>query len=66
MERDLQARFDGLDEQIRKIREMRVRWADGANLTEEERTRQELTLELLDGAIQDLIQRRRELEGQQR
>ena len=66
MERDLQARLDGLDEQVRKVSEMRRRWADGANLTDEERIRQELTIELLDGALQDLIQRRRELEGQQR
>ena len=66
MERDLQARLDGLDEQVRKVSEMRQRWADGANLTDEERIRQELTIELLDGALQDLIQRRRELEGQQR
>jgi len=53
--------LQALEEQIRKLREMRQRWAKGEGLTEGELLRQELTLELLDGAIQDLIVRRNEL-----
>jgi hypothetical protein len=65
MEKDLEGRIQAMDEQIRKVREMRERWGDATNLTKEERIRQGLTLELLDGAIEDLLRRKKELEGQQ-
>jgi hypothetical protein len=49
-----------VEEQIERLRRIRRRWADGEGLSEEERPRRDLTLNLLDGAIQDLIQRRDE------
>ena len=62
MDADPWQRIKALDEQIQKIREMHRRWADGQDLSQEELVRRELTLELLDGAIDDLLKRRAELE----
>ena len=62
MDADPRQRIKALDEQIQKIREMHRRWADGQDLSQEELVRRELTLELLDGATEDLLKRRAELE----
>lgn len=50
-----------IEQQIEKLREIRRRWATGEGLSEEEKTRRELTLDLLDGVIQDLQRRKLEL-----
>ncbi len=55
--------LQALEEQIRKLEEIRRRWADGEGLTRSELLRRELTLELLDGALHDLSVRRDELRG---
>lgn len=49
---------EALEEQIAKIRALRQRWADGGDLTDEERPRRQITLELLDGVLEDLLARR--------
>jgi hypothetical protein len=54
--------IQALEEQIGKLREIRRRWAEGEGLSPKERATQGLTVELLDGAIGDLIKRRSELE----
>lgn len=47
--------IEAIEEQIQKLRKIRKRWADGQDLTDEEKLKRNLTLELLDGAIEDLI-----------
>ncbi len=55
-------RLRAMEEQIEKLREIRRRWAIGEGLSEEEKTRRDLTLELLDGVIQDLQRKKLELQ----
>lgn len=50
-----------LDRHIERIRAMREKWASGEGLSREELARREITLELLDGSLRDLITRREEL-----
>ncbi len=54
-------KFRAIEQQIEKLREIRRRWATGEGLSEEEKTRRELTLDLLDGVIQDLQRKKLEL-----
>jgi hypothetical protein len=66
MTENAQAQIQAVEEHIQKLREMRQRWADGQDLTAEEKLKQKLTLELLDGAIGDLLQRVRRLKEQEK
>jgi|YNPBryantNP2012_1023418.scaffolds.fasta_scaffold00053_31 hypothetical protein len=57
--------LEALDRHIERIRAMRERWASGEGLSPEELARREITLELLDGSLKDLIARREKLEKEQ-
>lgn len=59
--KEAQEKLRAIEQQIQKLREIRRRWATGEGLSEEEKTRRELTLDLLDGVIQDLQRRKLEL-----
>lgn len=50
-----------IEEQVEKLRQIRRRWATGEGLSEAEKARRELTLDLLDGVIQDLQRKKLEL-----
>jgi hypothetical protein len=52
---------EALDEQIKKLRELRRRWAAGRDLTDDEKAKQHLTLELLDSTIKDLLAKKRSI-----
>jgi hypothetical protein len=52
-----------LDEQIKKLRETRRRWANGRDLTVDEKAKQHLTLEMLDSTIEDLLAQKRSLKS---
>jgi len=54
-----------LDEQIRNLESLRERWRSGEGLNQEQLARRELTLELLEGVIADLLERRRKLASSQ-
>jgi hypothetical protein len=54
-----------IDEQIQKLRKIRARWEDGEDLSPDEKYKQGLTVELLNGAIDDLRKKKRELQGHQ-
>jgi hypothetical protein len=66
MTENTQVQIQAVEEHIEKLREMRQRWADGQDLTAEEKLKQKLTLELLDGAIGDLLQRVLRLKEQEK
>jgi hypothetical protein len=59
---ELEERLRAIEEQIEKLRRMRRRWATWEGLSEEEKARRDLTLELLDGAIQDLQRKKLDLQ----
>ena len=59
-EKDAKDRQNALDEQVRKLKELRARWKNPEALSPEELSRQSITLELFDGAIEDLEKKRRE------
>ena len=60
VEKDVKDRHRALDEQIRKLKALRDRWKNPEALSPEELSRQSITLELFDGAIEDLENKRRE------
>jgi hypothetical protein len=59
MGEDEKQRIRAIDEQIHKLRKLRERWTDGEDLSPKEKIQRGLTLELLDGALEDLLKRRR-------
>lgn len=63
VDKDKQQELRTIENQIRKVKEIRRHWADGERLKPEEKLRQSLTLELLDGALQDLIRKKVALKG---
>ncbi len=55
------SRLQELDQQIRNLEIIKKRWEKGEGLNRKQMAVRELTLELLDGAIKDLLIRRQEL-----
>lgn len=51
-----------LDQQIKRLKALRKKWESAEGLTDEELVKRELTLELLDGAIDDLLTKRTQFE----
>ena len=63
MTRQAEGDVNAVDRQIEKLGHIRERWVEGRDLTDDERIRQALTIELLDAAIQDLVRRREEMKS---
>jgi hypothetical protein len=50
-----------IEDQIKKLKELKKRWSNGAELSDDEMARRRLTLDLLDGVISDLQRRKKEI-----
>lgn len=61
MSEELSSTLAALDAQIQNLESIRERWEKGVGLDREQIAVRGLTLELLEGAIKDLVERRREL-----
>ncbi len=59
--RNMASKLEELDQQIRNLEIIKERWEKGEGLDRKQMAVRELTLELLDGAIKDLLNRRQEL-----
>jgi hypothetical protein len=56
-------RIQAIDEQIQRLLALRRQWAEKRGLNQEQRRKRGPTLELLDGAIEDLRKKKQELLG---
>lgn len=61
MPKEIPSILTALEAQIRNLESIKKRWERGEGLDREQMALRQLTLELLEGAIKDLLDRRREL-----
>lgn len=61
MQEQISSRLTALDAQIRNLESLKERWEKAEGLDRGQLAVRELTLELLEGTIKDLLQRRQEM-----
>lgn len=61
MQEQISSRLTALDAQIRNLESLKERWEKAEGLDRRQLAVRELTLELLEGTIKDLLQRRQEM-----